>query len=295
MELRQLRYFVTIVNEGNFSKAAKALNLSQPPLSMQIRQLEEELGCVLLERSTRSVRLTEAGQVLYQRAATILGLCASAKTELKDFKSGVAGTLHIGAVSSAGSTVFAAWLLSFHRSYPKINYALIESNTYGLIEKVRSGQIELALVRTPFNAPDLACVSLAEESMIAVGESEFFPKEDPVKPGLVDFADAPLILYRRWEQILRDEFERANRRPRVVCINDDARTTVYLAEAGLGVGIVPASILPIVSDEKMRVCPLNNPNLKTRLSVIFRKDVPLSAAGQAFVQSLAKAEQGLSE
>ena len=100
-------------------------------------------------------------------------------------------------------------------------------------------------------------------------------------------------MYRRWERILRDEFERVNRRPRVICINDDARTTVYLAEAGLGVGIVPASILPIISDEKIRVCPLNNPGLKTRLSVIFRKGVTLSAAGQAFVQSLAGARQEL--
>lgn len=293
MELRQLRYFVAIVNEGNISKAARALNLSQPPLSMQIRQLEEELGCALLERTTRSVRLTEAGQILYQRAVTILGLCASAETELQDFQSGVAGTLHIGAVSSVGSTVFAAWLLSFHQCYPKVNYALIEANTYELIEKVRSGQIELALVRTPFNAPDLACISLAEETMIAVGKLELFPEGAPARPGLADFADAPLILYRRWERILCDEFERVNRRPRVICINDDARTTVYLAEAGLGVGIVPASILPIISDEKIRVCPLNNPGLKTRLSVIFRKGVTLSAAGQAFVQSLAGARQEL--
>ena len=295
MELRQLRYFAAIINEGNISKAAKALNLSQPPLSMQIRQLEEELGCTLLERSTRSVRLTEAGQILYRRAVTILGLCASAKTELQDFQSGVAGTLHIGTVSSVGSTVFTSWLLSFHQCYPKVNYALCEANTYELIEKVRSGQIELALVRTPFNAPDLDCVSLAEETMIAAGSAEFLPQAAPEGMELADLADVPLILYRRWEQILRDEFERADRRPRIVCINDDARTTVCLAEAGLGVGIVPASVLPIISAKNMRVCPLNNAGLKTRLSVIFRKGAALSAAARAFVQSIAGRENAPEE
>ena len=99
----------------------------------------------------------------------VFGFFASAKTELQDFQSGVAGTLHIGTGSSVGSTVFPSWLLSFHQCYPKVNDALCEANTYELIEKVRSGQIELALVRTPFNEPDPDCVSLAEETMIAAG------------------------------------------------------------------------------------------------------------------------------
>ena len=286
MELRQLHYFMAIVNEGNISKAAKALNMSQPPLSMQIRQLEEELGCTLLERSTRSIRLTEAGQILYRRAAAILGLCNSVHTELQDYQSGVGGTLHIGTVSSVGSTIFTGWLLSFHKNYPQVNYELFEANTYELIEKVRSGQIEIAMVRTPFNAPDLACVSLSEEQMVAVGRKEFFPEYLEESICLTDLAAQPLILYRRWEQILRDEFERGNRRPRIICTNDDARTTIHLAEAGLGVGIVPFSVLPMLSAEETVVCKLSNFRLNTRLSVIFRKNVFLSAVSQEFFQSV---------
>jgi len=290
MELRQLRYFVAIVDEGNFSRAAKVLHLSQPPLSAQIRQLEQELGCTLLDRTTRSIRLTEAGQILYRRASAILGLCASARTELQDYESGVSGTLHLGTVSSVGNTSFTAWLLAFHQNYPQVNYALSEANTYELIEKVRSGQIELALVRTPFSAPDLACVSLTRERMVAAGNSKLFcpGAGEPILPA--ELAEYPLILYRRWEQILRDEFECNNCRPRIICINDDARTTLRLAEEGLGVGIVPPGVLPMLSVQGITVRTIAGDEMETHLCVIFRKDLPLSAAAGAFVRQLSAQE-----
>ena len=103
MTLKQLEYFVTIINCGSISAAAQQLHISQPPLSMQIRSLEEELGVLLLERSTRVVRATDAGQRLYEKALDILDLVKETETTLTDSESLISGKLILGTISSCGS------------------------------------------------------------------------------------------------------------------------------------------------------------------------------------------------
>ena len=102
MELRQLTYFITVVEEGTISSAARKLNLTQPPLSAQMKQLEAECGCVLFERTSRRIQLTEAGRMLYNRALTLLELADITRQELKDYREGTSGTLRLGVVSSVG-------------------------------------------------------------------------------------------------------------------------------------------------------------------------------------------------
>ena len=102
MELKQLSHFVTVVKEGTISGAARKLNLSQPPLSTQMKQLEDEFGCVLFERGSRKIQLTEAGQLLYERAVTMLELSEATRRELLDYNSGLTGALRLGVVSSVG-------------------------------------------------------------------------------------------------------------------------------------------------------------------------------------------------
>ena len=100
MELRQLRYFVTVVEEKTVTAAARKLNMTQPPLTTQLKLLEKELGCPLFAREGRRLTLTDAGRHFYQRACGILGMCESAAAQMRDFHQGVAGTLRIGVVSS---------------------------------------------------------------------------------------------------------------------------------------------------------------------------------------------------
>ena len=107
MDIRQLIYFATIVEEGSISAAAKKLHLSQPPLSYQLKLLEEELHLQLLQRGARGVQLTEAGKVLYKRAQGILELTERTQKELQAMAGGFAGTLHIGTVSSSGASGLA--------------------------------------------------------------------------------------------------------------------------------------------------------------------------------------------
>lgn len=286
MDIRQLLYFTTIAEEGSISAAAKKLHLSQPPLSYQMKLLEEELHLPLIERGARGIALTEAGRVLYKRAMGILELNELTRKEMLSMASGFTGTLHIGTVSSSGASLLDWRIPAFHQKYPQIGFAIHEGNTFELMEMLESGLIEIAIVRTPFHSDQLECVSLSSEPMIAAGSPSFFPKE--MTPGqsldLELLGRTPVILYRRFEKLLISLCEQNKITPQIFCIADDARTTLMWAEAGLGVAIVPQSAYRIMPHHNMVYGELSEENLHTRIAAVCKKGCSLSRSAQQFLE-----------
>ncbi|MDO4262382.1 MAG: LysR family transcriptional regulator [Eubacteriales bacterium] len=283
MDLKQLSYFVAVIQEGTISGAARRLHLTQPPLSAQMRLLEEESGCLLFERGSRHVQPTAAGQMLYGRAVKMLELADIARQELKDYREGTGGILRLGVVSSAGA-VLVRMLGDFHNLYPHIGFELTEGNTYQLLEQLSSGLIEMAVVRTPFPERGLCSVQLLDEPLLAVGRKDFFPKEGPVS--LAELADTPLILYRRWESILTEAFRQAGIAPQVICKNDDARTTACWADAGFGVAILPASASGFLRHPDSESRPLSDLPLRSGICLVHSRDSWVSAPARALLAHL---------
>lgn len=290
MDIRQLLYFTTIAEEGSISAAAKKLHLSQPPLSYQMKLLEEELHLPLIERSSRGIALTEAGRVLYKRAQGILELSELTRKEMLAMASGFTGTLHIGTVSSSGASLLGWRIPAFHQKYPQIGFAIHEGNTFELMEMLESGLIELAIVRTPFHNDQLNCLYLSPEPMIAAGAASFFPAGMPSgQPiSLELLGHAPVILYRRFEKILLSLCEQKGITPQVFCIADDARTTLMWAEAGLGVAVVPQSAYRIMPHHNMVYGELSEEGLHTRIAAVCKKGCSLSWAAQQFLEIFAQ-------
>ena len=290
MDIRQLLYFTTIAEEGSISAAAKKLHLSQPPLSYQMKLLEEELHLPLIERSARGIALTEAGRVLYKRAQGILELSELTRKEMLAMASGFTGTLHIGTVSSSGASLLGWRIPAFHQKYPQIGFAIHEGNTFELMEMLESGLIELAIVRTPFHNDQLNCLYLSPEPMIAAGAASFFPAGMPSgQPiSLELLGHAPVILYRRFEKILLSLCEQKGITPQVFCIADDARTTLMWAEAGLGVAVVPQSAYRIMPHHNMVYGELSEEDLHTRIAAVCKKGCSLSWAAQQFLEIFAQ-------
>lgn len=290
MDIRQLMYFTTIAEEGSISAAAKKLHLSQPPLSYQMKLLEEELHLPLIERSARGIELTEAGRVLYKRAQGILELSELTRKEMLAMASGFTGTLHIGTVSSSGASLLGWRIPAFHQKYPQIGFAIHEGNTFELMEMLESGLIELAIVRTPFHNDQLNCLYLSPEPMIAAGAASFFPAGMPSgQPiSLELLGHAPVILYRRFEKILLSLCEQKGITPQVFCIADDARTTLMWAEAGLGVAVVPQSAYRIMPHHNMVYGELSEEDLHTRIAAVCKKGCSLSWAAQQFLEIFAQ-------
>lgn len=284
MDIKKLLYFKTIVEEGNITSAAKKLRMAQPPLSHQLKLFENELGVKLIERGSRKVKVTDAGKILYKRAKQILDLTDTTIKEIDDFQSGLKGTLSIGTVSSSGTALLTTRLINFHKTFPKVRFEIHEGNTYELIELLTSGIIEVAIVRTPFNSDGFECIYLDDEPMIAVTESSFDFKCEEETINFSELKDQPLIIYRRFEKIISSICHSEGFEPQVFCINDDARTTLLWAAAGLGVAIVPKSALNLVMSENLNFKIINESNLTTRIAAIWIRDKYLSSVARSFLE-----------
>ena len=151
MDIRQLKYFMAIVEEGNITKAAEKLHMAQPPLSYQLKLMEEELGVKLLERSTRKIEITEAGEMLKTRAEQIIELFDKTVKDIKNFNEGFTGTLSMGVVASSMGVIYPKFIQEYHAEYPDISFDIREGNTNRILEFLKNGVIELGIVRTPLS------------------------------------------------------------------------------------------------------------------------------------------------
>lgn len=284
MDIKQLTYFITIAEEGTITQAANKLHMAQPPLSTQLKLLEDELGVKLIERGARKIKLTDAGKILYQRAKHILEIKTSTEKEIEEFRKGIQGTLRLGTISSSGSVLLSKRIIDFNKKYPNIKFEIHEGNTYELIEKLNSGIIEVGIVRTPFNSKNCECLFLEAEPMVAVMNENYNFEITRDEILLEDLKDIPLIIYRRFEKILLGEFQNIGIEPDVFCINDDARTTILWARAGLGIGIVPKSVINLGLMDNIKYKEIDNNTLRTQISAIWIKERYLSMAAKKFLE-----------
>ena len=168
MELRTLTYFVTVAEELNITKAAQILHLSQPPLSAQIKNLEDELGTPLFIRGKRHLTLTDAGQLLYQRAKDILNLSEKASAEITALTLGMSGTVSIGLVEGMAPDIAAEWFAGFLTEHPGVRFRILDGNSDDLIEKMRGGLIGLAVITSPYDQQLLNSFHVGQEKMVAL-------------------------------------------------------------------------------------------------------------------------------
>lgn len=303
MTLRQLEYFTAVADEGTFQAAADKLHITQPPLSVQIRLLEEEVGTPLLLRGPRHVTLTDAGQLLYSRASNILRLEQNTEQEMHDYVAGNRGTLRLGMASSTVNDLLDQMIVPFSVQFPGIRFELTESNTYHLLDLLQHNLIDAALIRQPFQPGRNALVhELKKDRLAAVGFHDCFhpsdrnsmsrtadPEADASLP-LSSLAAVPLIVYRRWKDILDQCFDQNHLTPYYYCIADDARTCLSWARRGLGIAIVPLSAMDPEAAEnpRMEQHPIVHPEISTSICLVTRGDSSnyLSVPLQALIRAL---------
>lgn len=286
MDLKQLNYFLTVVQEQQITAAAKKLHMAQPPLSQQMKLLEEELGTQLFKRGPHRIELTDSGRLLARRAQQLLDMADSTTREIADLCQGLRGTLSIGTISSSGNILFSGGLQAFHKKFRDVHFEIHDANTYQLIELLEQGVIEIGIVRTPFNASQFHCEYLTSEPMAAAMTAELDWCPDKTTITLEELDKRSLIIYRRFNQILKDAFAEKGIQPEIYCRNDDARTTILWANAGLGIAVAPSSAIGLAAHENLHVKTIQDPALTTRIAVIWRRDIYLSSIGEKFLTAL---------
>jgi len=244
-EISQLRCFVAVAEELHFRRAAERLNMTQPPLSRQIRLLEHHVGTKLLERTSRNVRLTAAGKAFLPEAARILKLAEEAASTARQVARGARGSLAIGFTASFGYHLLPQIVCRMRESYPGVTLKLREMVTHSQLEALNAGQLDVGLLRPHASRGGLNTVHLKSEPLmlaIAEGEAGLWPDN----PRLEHLHQKPFLMYTPHEaqyffQLVSGFFERTGVRPEIVEYVDQIHTMMALVSSGLGCALIPAT------------------------------------------------------
>jgi DNA-binding transcriptional LysR family regulator len=246
MELRHLRYFVAVAEELHFGRAAERLHIAQPPLSQQIRQLEAEVGVALFERTSRRVRLTEAGQVFLEEVRPLLDGVGRAAERARRAGRGEVGWLSVGFVASAGYGVLPDILRRFHERYPEVELSLIELHGGEQGAALRDGRIHVGFTRVPAAEEGIVQEVVVEEPLLAALPSAH-RLATRLAVRLDDLAGEPFIQFPAQSSSGYAEYvlgvcRGAGFTPNVVQKTGELATAVSLVVAGIGVSLVPAPV-----------------------------------------------------
>ncbi|MDM9383764.1 LysR substrate-binding domain-containing protein [Chlorogloeopsis sp. ULAP01] len=246
MELRHLRYFVTVAEELHFGRAAQRLQMAQQPLSRQIQELEAEIDVQLFHRTTRQVHLTEAGKVFLERSYLVLAQLEQAIEATQQIGRGEVGRLAIGFVGSATYTVLPDILRVFREQFPAVELRLHELTTAQQIQALYDKQIDIGIVRSAISEPGLSVECILQESLV-LALPETHPFSTQTKVSLSTLASELFILFPAkmgpifYEQII-NICQQAGFRPKVAQEAVQMQTIIGLVAAGLGIAFVPASL-----------------------------------------------------
>jgi DNA-binding transcriptional LysR family regulator len=260
MELRHLRYVVMVADTLHFGRAAERLNLSQPPLSHQIRQLEEELQVKLFHRTKRHVQLTEAGKMFVQEARVILAQAAHASNLASRLNQGEAGQLTIGVAGPADAQIFVDIFRAFAAKHPKIRIVLRNMSSLDQAQAIGEGRLHLGFVALPIDDPGLATETVMHQPIVIA-----LPPDHPLaardRVPLQALAGEPQIMFARSNGPRFFDAVLAACREAGFSMNiahevDNLYTACALVAAGLGVCLVPAGVQDSHSTKSMVLRPL---------------------------------------
>jgi DNA-binding transcriptional LysR family regulator len=240
MELRQLHYFVAVAEELNFSRAAERLRITQPPLSLQIQNLEKELGFPLFYRNNRQVELTNAGKQFLDEVRKIFDHLDRAIQNAKRTHHGELGTLNIGFVGSATYDILPTALRVFRNLYPDVQVHLFEMSTPMQIDALLKEEIDIGVLRPPVHS-DLLCTEIVSTMPCVLAVPKEHPLTEKINVSISDLQDYPFVMLSRltWAGLYNEILALCN--PIIQQEALEFQTVIGLVAAGLGIAVVPQS------------------------------------------------------
>lgn len=284
MDLRQLRYFNALADTLNFHRAAERLHISQPPLTVAIRKLEDELGVALFERDPRGVRLTTAGLAAVAPAREALAAAEKVREAVRQGAAGLRGRLSVGFIGSAIGELLPRIVSPFRQAYPEVELALEEMNSVEIVRAIAARRLDIGLVRLPVmdSAPVAIDVIETDELVAVLPDSDVLARRKTLDLGAL--ADRSFIIYSPVSVLhatIRLACHRAGFTPRVAQEAVQVQTILSLVEAGLGVALIPGRSARFAG-EGVRIVTLSD--LLPIAMGIARADEP-SVLAQNFVRT----------
>jgi DNA-binding transcriptional LysR family regulator len=294
LELRHLRYFIAVAEELHFSRAAKRLHMAQPPLSQQIRKLEQYIGHALFTRNSRTVALTQAGEALLERSRYLLRRLEDDLETVRRVGRGEIGTLTVGFIGSAMLTALPALIGNYRKRFPKVDLRLRELTTTSLVETIRQGAADLGFLRDAGPREGLIIENVVAERFV-VALAKKYRLANRKRISLVELKGEPLILFARelgplaWDKTIA-LCETSGFRPKIVQDAPEWLTVLRLVSSGLGFSIAPACVATIqtpgVVCRELTKCPVS-----TNIELARRSD-HLNPIMEAFLAEARKMFRG---
>lgn len=284
IKLRPLRALVEVMRQGGFSQAARAVFATQSAVSKAVRQLEEDLGFVLLDRDVHPPRLTAAGEIVHRRALTLLAEQDDLLAELNALRGLHRGELRLGLPPIGSSQLFAPVFAAFRARYPGIDIRLVEHGSKRLEEVLRAGEIDLAGLLAPV-AEDFDCKPVRQEPiMVLIAASHPFSQLSEVALGRL--SALPFLLFESGfalNPIILEACQQAGFTPTVAARTSQIDFMIELVAAGLGIGFLPRMMAEQRRHAGVRTVHLIDPALTWRMALAWRRGAYLSHAAQAWL------------
>lgn len=285
MEIRVLRYFLTVVREEGISRAAEVLHITQPTLSRQLSQMEEELGVTLFHRGTRKITLTNEGILLRRRAEEILALVDKTEQELMEQEENIEGTVTIGCGDLAAVQRLPELIRTFRQKYPAVKFDILTATADYVRESMERGLIDVGLLLEPIDMEKFEFIRLSHKERWVVSMHPDAPlaQKDAVTAG--DLRKLPLLLPRRLNvqselaSWFGDSFEKLN----IVCTGNLPSNSNILVHHGLAYGLGIEGSLSFWDKEKL-VCRPLSPELTATSVFAWRRQQPFAPAAARFIQ-----------
>ncbi|MEH6947726.1 LysR family transcriptional regulator [Bacillus sp. JJ634] len=292
MDIKQLRYFVTITEEGQITRAAKRLHMAQPPLSRQLILLEQELGVTLLERNGHNLELTEAGKLLYNRAQSILNQLDQTITDIKGTGEGLHGVLSIGTYVSCIPHLTGR-IHYFRQQYPLVHFKLWEGGPFYLREHLEKRNIEIAILKLPLKMNNISMIRLPGEPFVLVMPGDWdIPISTKTAIRMKDIAEIPLLMLhvygdreRSYHETVIHECRRYDFEPNIVCECPNVSVILSLIIAGIGASILPKNFVSSHLSTKVKVVDILDFPTQAETAVIWLKDRRLSESALRFIET----------
>jgi LysR family transcriptional regulator, transcription activator of glutamate synthase operon len=285
MDLRQLRYLVAVAEERHFTRAAEREHIAQPAMSQQIRRLEQEVGVALVERTTRRVSMTHAGELLVGRARRILSELDAANDELQALRGLKAGHVNVGAMHTMGPIDVALVLAVFHERYPAVELTVREQSSEELAEMLRDDVLDLAFlsVTERIESHELGLHQLVSEELVAILAPDH-PLAKRRRLRMIELADEEFISYRegaRLRELLGFAARHAGFEASIKLESNESQRIRRLVSRGLGVAILPRSDAAGPGAE-VAVVALTDPDLTRDITLAWRQERRPPPAATAF-------------
>ncbi|WP_264554136.1 LysR family transcriptional regulator [Flavobacterium sp. N2038] len=275
MELRHLKYFLAVAEELNFTKASEKLHISQPPLSRQIIELEEELQAKLFIRNNKKVELTEAGKYFEKEVREIFQNMERINLKTKKIAENVSGEFRIAYISSIYSSVISDLIKHLKSQFPYVNFKLFEISTTKQITALEQGKIELGIIRSPVKSPKIKTQLWFQDGFSVVYNKALIQinseKEIP------NLKDETFVFFNKdyaphYHEVLLELCAFYGFMPKIIHEANNINSIVQLVKNGLGISIVPSNISKNNHDPEIGFIELKKVNLRTDVSIITSKE-----------------------